>query len=90
MFNRDHYGLTSNFTTSHIPSGVAPTRPALMKKQYLDEKRARLTAEAAERQHQKLDGFKQKVTSAKARLVTATFKAINAAKLTLSIVNRKA
>lgn len=90
MFNRDHYGLTSDITNSHATGSVAPTRPTLMKQQFLDEKRTRLEAEAAERRRQKINSFKQRVAVTYARLMKAAFKAFKAAKLSLSIVTRKA
>jgi len=90
MFNRDYNGLTSEPINSHIPGGVSPTRQALMGQLYLDEKRTRLEAEAAEQQRQKINGFKQRMAVVCARLVKATYTAFKVSKLRLSNVSRKA
>ena len=50
MFDRTHRGLaTSYLSTPHLPGGVAPTRTALVRHHYLEEKRARLEADATGR-----------------------------------------
>lgn len=49
MFPSDIRGLDPRHSTRHAPGGVAPSRYELGKHRYLESKRARLDAEAAER-----------------------------------------
>jgi hypothetical protein len=50
MFNDDLHGLNPHLNTQQIPGGVAPSRHALSKQRYIENKRARLDAETTERQ----------------------------------------
>jgi len=49
MLNSDHFGLDPRNNTGQAPKGIAPSRHALSKHHYLEDKRARLDAEADER-----------------------------------------
>lgn len=49
MFNDDLHGLKLHLNNRHVPGGVAPSRHALSKQRYLENKRARLDAEATKR-----------------------------------------
>ena len=49
MFNDNFHGLNPHLNYRQVSGGVAPSRHALSKQRYLENKRARLDAEATER-----------------------------------------
>lgn len=49
MFNDDFHRLDPHYNTNQAPRGIAPSRHALGKHRYLENRRARLDAEAGER-----------------------------------------
>ncbi len=52
MFERDPFGLNPQFPTHTAEGTPSAGRHAIRKQNYLQRKRAKLTAEADERQHQ--------------------------------------
>jgi len=50
MFNNDLHEMNPHLNTRQVPGGVAPSRHALCKHRYIENRRARLDAEATERQ----------------------------------------
>lgn len=52
MFERDHCGLNPETQNQNIPGGVAPSRHALARQSYLEQKQVRLAGEAEARRFQ--------------------------------------
>ena len=90
MFNRDENGLTSNLTNSYAAGGVAPTRHALTKQRFFEERCARLDAEATEQKRQKIESLSKKTAAVSSRLLRVIHRTLIAAKLKLGVVSRQA
>lgn len=76
MFERDPFGLNPNLTSQHLNGGMASSRHALSKQRYIEEKSARLAAEASERKRQAIEAGNEAVVGVLGRMIQAIRTAI--------------
>ncbi|MCP5088690.1 MAG: hypothetical protein GY952_18015 [Rhodobacteraceae bacterium] len=88
MFNPEIYGLNTDFITTHMSGGVAPTRFALKKQQYLEQRRQRLKGEAAERRHRSFQFVAQGASFVSHKLMMTVRTALEAASIKFDALSR--
>ena len=86
VFERDQFGLNPDLASHHTPRGVAPSRHALTKQRYLEEKRERLLAEATERKRQHVEAENEAIATGFGRINRAVRAAIKTLKSPLRLI----